>query len=101
MLVSVGIVKNGFLLNRFLGDCEVDNDGPIVRRGGENRKLKSGECFAGITVSFLGEVAEGIRVGFDFHLTKASFFVIECALEEGDKVVCCNGFELEDLGSGD
>ena len=35
------------------------------------------------------------------NLTKASFFVIKCALEEGNELVCCNGFELEDLGSGD
>lgn len=101
VLVAIGVVEDGLLLNGFGGDGEVEDDGAIDGRGGENCKFERGEGFAGVAIGFFGEVVEGVVVGLDGHFSKAPFFVMNGAVEEGNEVGGGDGFELENLGAGD
>ena len=101
VLVAIGVVEDGFLLDRLSCDGEIENDGAIDGWGGEDGEFKSGERLAGISVGLLGKMLKGLGMSLDGHLSEAAFLVVDGSMQQGDEVRGRNGFELKDLGAGD
>jgi len=86
VLVSVGVIENGLLLDRFLGDGEIEFDDVSFRRSGQDGQLQGGESFAGITVGFFGKVSERFFVGLDLERSKSPFLVFESTSKKGNEI---------------
>ena len=101
VLVAVGVVENGFLLNGLLRDGEIDDDLVLGRGSGDDSEFEGGEGFSSVSVGFFRDVLQGFGVGGDGEVSESSFGVREGAFEEVDEVLRGNWFELKNLRARD
>ena len=76
MLIAIGVVENRLLLNRFLGNGEIEGDGSIDGWRGENGQFQSGEGLAGVAICFFCDVLERFLFGNDLYLSESSFLIV-------------------------
>ncbi len=101
MLVLVGIINNGFALDRFLGHGEVEHDlARLGRGGGHHAEFERVQCFAGIPLAGIGQEPQRVIADLDWILAQAALRIGQRAAQQADDLLGREGFELEDLRAG-
>ena len=87
MLIPIGIIYHGLVLDGFLRHREIQMDGASFVRSGENRQFQGGQRLSCIAVSLFGQMLKGILVRGDLVRAKASFGIGKSSLEEEEEVL--------------
>lgn len=93
MGVTVSIVDDGFLLDGFFGDGEVDANGAvIVWRSRYDSEFDGVKQFSGIAIAAGHEVSEGTLGELDFEFAEAAFVVGDSAAPKVHEGIVVDGF---------
>ena len=75
MLVSVRVINNSLVLNRLLGDGEIEADSSLVSGSGKDGEFEGAQGLASIAICFLGQVEKGVLIRLDVLVSKPPFGV--------------------------